>query len=68
MNENVDRGADRLLTPKDIQVIFSIGKNRAYELMKSAGFPSLKINNRLYVSKDALDSWIKEYTGKRYKL
>ena len=59
---------ERLLTPKDIQAIFSIGKNRAYSLMKSDGFPSLRINNRLYVSKAALNSWIEKYTGRQFSL
>lgn len=62
----IEANGDRLLTPKDLQVIFSIGKNRAYELMNSSGFPTLKINNRMYVSKSALDKWIDTYTGRQY--
>jgi len=48
--------------------MFGMGKNQAYALMKSAGFPSLKINDRIYVSKEALDGWITTYTGKTYLL
>ena len=57
---------ERLLTPKDLQYIFGIGKNRAYELMNSSGFPTLKINSRMYVSKTALNKWIDTYTGRQY--
>jgi predicted DNA-binding transcriptional regulator AlpA len=57
---------DRLLTYKDIQYIFGVGKNRAYELLNSSGFPTLKIGNRMYVSKKALDEWIATYTFKTY--
>ena len=57
---------DRLLTAKDIARIFSTGKNRAYELMNSSGFPTLKVGNRLYVARKALDRWIDLYTGSAY--
>ena len=57
---------DRLLTAKDLQYIFSVGKNRAYELMNSKAFPSLQIGSRKYVSRTALQEWVKTYTGKEY--
>ena len=57
---------ERLLTPKDLQYIFGIGKNRAYELMNSSGFPTLRVNNRMYVSKEALTKWVNTYTGRQY--
>lgn len=58
---------DKLLTVKDIQVIFDMGKNQAYDLMNSAGFPSLKINNRIFVSETKLDEWVSAYTGRDFK-
>lgn len=57
---------DRLLTVKDLQYIFSVGKNRAYELMNSKAFPSLQIGSRKYVSRDALHKWVETYTGREY--
>ena len=66
MSEVRIEAEERLLTPKDLQYIFGIGKNRAYELMNSSGFPTLKINNRMYVSKTALNKWIDIYTGRQY--
>lgn len=59
---------ERLLTPKDIQRIFSIGKNRAYDLMNSSGFPTIRIGSRMYVSQRALDRWVDTYTGKTYAM
>ena len=59
---------DRLLTVKDLQYIFSVGKNRAYELMNSKAFPSLQIGNRKYVSRAALQKWVETYTGREYLL
>lgn len=58
----------KLLTPKDIQCIFSIGKNQAYALMHSAGFPSITINHRIYVTQENLKKWLDTYTGRKYIL
>lgn len=58
----------KLLTSKDIQVIFSIGRNQAYALMHSDGFPTITINNRLYVEPDKLKKWLDTYAGRRYIL
>ena len=58
----------KLLTPKDIQVIFSLGRNQAYALMHSAGFPTITINNRLYVDPEKLKRWLDTYTGRTYIL
>lgn len=57
---------DRLLTYRDLQDILHIGKNRAYELLKSDCFPTIKINNRMYVSQKHLQDWIDTYTYKTY--
>ncbi len=56
----------KLLTPKDIQSIFSIGKNQAYALMNSAGFPTIKLNSRLYVEQEELSKWLATYKGRSY--
>lgn len=58
----------KLLTPKEIQCIFSIGKNQAYALMHSTGFPSITINNRIYVTQENLKKWLDTYTGRKYIL
>ena len=57
---------DRLLTVKDLQYIFSIGRNHAYVLMNSKAFPTLQVGSRKYVSWEALQKWIQTYTGKQY--
>ena len=57
---------EQLLTYKDIQTILKVGKNRAYELLKSECFPTIRINHRMYVSPDALQKWIDTYSGKKF--
>ena len=59
---------EKMLTAKDLQRIFSMGKNKANELMNSSGFPTIKIGGRKYVTEQALDDWIKLYQGREYKL
>lgn len=44
-----------MLTTKDLQVILKIGRDRAYALMRSKAFPSMKIGARYYVTKEALE-------------
>ena len=56
----------KVLTPKDIQCIFGIGKNQAYALMKSDGFPAFRLNNRLFTTSRELTAWMESYRGKKY--
>lgn len=58
----------KLLTSKDIQVIFDIGKNQAYALMHSAGFPSIIVGSRIYVEEERLRKWLETYSGRKYIL
>lgn len=64
----MDEICDKLLTVKDIQCIFSIGKNQAYKLMNSDGFPSIKVGKKIYISRNALDEWLNIYKGKTFLL
>ncbi len=59
---------DRLLTYKDLQTILHIGQNKAYELLKSECFPTIRIGKRMYVSESHLQEWINNYTYKTYML
>ena len=36
--------------------------------MKSLGFPAIRIGKNLYVSKEELEKWIEDYSGKEYYL
>lgn len=56
-----------IFTVSDIQHILSIGKTRAYELMRSDGFPSFKLNNRIYVTKLNFERWVEKYTNKTFR-
>lgn len=55
-----------LLTVKDIMALFHVSRNTAYELMGSEGFPSLKVNNRIYVESSKLEEWIENNIGEEF--
>lgn len=47
-----------ILRAEDIAAILRTSKSRAYDLMNSNGFPTLKLGHRLVVPKDKFISWI----------
>lgn len=53
MNEKV------MLGVKDIMVMLSIGRDRAYELIKSGEFHTIKLGRKYYVHKEVFDNWLK---------
>lgn len=57
-----------LLTVKELKELLKVGRDTAYALMHSSGFPSIKIGGRYYVSKEALDKWLEQYAYKSYEL
>lgn len=48
-------------TVTEIRDILTIGTNKAYNLIKSDGFPSIKIGRKYLVPKDEFDKWVKTY-------
>ena len=45
---------------------FGFSSYMAYALMHSSGFPTVRINRRLYVKKASYDSWMSRNEGKHY--
>lgn len=56
-----------LYTINDIQRIFKLGRTKAYQLVVSEGFPSIRLNRKIYVPKDKLQTWVKQNTGKAFR-
>ncbi len=53
-----------MLSVPDLVDVLGISRAGAYELVKSDGFPSLHIGNRVLVPKEELVAWIKANTSK----
>lgn len=62
----IDKPEPVLYTVNDIMRIFKMGRSKAYQLMASSGFPSFKLNNKLYISSEKLEKWIDKTSGRCY--
>jgi len=50
------------LTVPEVGEVLGISRAGAYELVRSAGFPHIKIGNRIVVPRDKFIAWIDENT------
>lgn len=48
---------------EDIERMFHIGRNKAYALMKSDGFPTIRIGRKIVIPKLQLEQWVEENMG-----
>lgn len=46
------------LTVEEAAQVIGISRAKAYQLVRSAGFPTIKIGRRLLVSAKGLDAWL----------
>ena len=60
----MESGTLKVYTAKDLQLLFGIGKDRAYQLLHSKYFPVITINNRMFVTEDSLKKWLQSLEGK----
>lgn len=51
----------KLLTAKDISTMLQISRSKAYSLMNSNSFPSIKIDKCLRVLEEDFFVWLKNY-------
>lgn len=49
-----------VLQAKDIQTILGISKGKTYEIMNSKDFPTIYLNKRMVVSRDAFIDWLNQ--------
>ena len=50
------------LTVPEVGEVLGISRAGAYELVRSAGFPHIKIGNRILVPRDKFLAWIDQQT------
>ena len=56
----------KVLTASEIRDILKIGKNQTYALMNNKAFPSYRIGNKMFVTEDALNEWLKSIENKQF--
>jgi len=54
-----------VLQAKDIKEFLGISQSLTYNLMNSEGFPTVKINTRMVVYRDAFLKWFEDSAGKK---
>lgn len=47
-----------ILQAKDIQTLLGISKGKTYEIMNSNDFPTIYLNKRMVVTRDAFFQWL----------
>ncbi len=56
-----------LIGTKELQNRLNIGRDTAYSLMHSEGFPSIRLSGRYYVAEKELEAWLSRYRYKSFK-
>ena len=54
-----------MLSVPEMAATLGISRAGAYELVRTEGFPALKIGSRIVIPKDELREWVKQNTGKK---
>ncbi len=57
-----------VFTAKELAGVLKIGRDKAYALIRSKGFPSICIGKRYIVTEKALNEWLTQYEHKNYVL
>ena len=52
-----------MLSVPEMAAALGISRAGAYELVRTEGFPELKIGSRIVIPKDELQEWVKRNTG-----
>ncbi|MCR4647977.1 MAG: helix-turn-helix domain-containing protein [Lachnospiraceae bacterium] len=58
----------KVLTVKDVCEILHIGRDKAYALFKSEGFPSICLGGRYFVTEASFINWLHQYEYKEFAL
>ena len=54
-----------MLSVSEVAAVLGISQAGAYELVRTDGFPSLKVGSRIVVPKEKFIEWIDENTAKK---
>lgn len=58
----------KVLTVKDLSAILKIGITQTQKLMGSPAFPSYRIGKKMFVTEEALETWLKKVQNKTIHL
>ena len=55
-------------TVTDVKNLTTFGRDKAYALMKSKGFPAIKLGRTYLVTKENFEAWANQYAGREFKI
>ncbi|MDD4689411.1 MAG: helix-turn-helix domain-containing protein [Eubacteriales bacterium] len=55
-------------TMKELAELMPLGTTNLYNLVHSAGFPSIVINRKILIPVDGFEKWVKTSAGKKITL
>lgn len=58
----------KFYTMKELAELVPIGTTNLYNLVHSAGFPSIIVNRKILIPVDDFNLWVKSSAGKKIKL
>lgn len=58
----------KILKVEDIRKKMGIGRDRAYALMRSKGFPAMQMGKTYYITESNFYKWLDDYAGKEFIL
>ena len=53
----------KLLSHYELAQYLSIGRNKAFDLMHTDGFPIVRLGRRIFANKEHVDQWIDKQTN-----
>ena len=68
MKDQENYNLPKLLTIKDVQILFGFSRDKTSKLVHSHGFPKIIIGKQYRIPEDELRKWIKTYSYNTYKL
>ena len=66
--EITEEMTEKALWVKDLEEYLNIGYSKALNLMRSAGFPSIRLGRRYFVMRSDLEDWIRKYRYRTFEL
>lgn len=62
-NKKTQNNLPTMLNAEAVADVLGISKGKAYELMRSTEFPTLRIGKRMMVSTEQFENWINKKSG-----
>ena len=56
----------KLITVREFASEYSIGTNKAYEMVHSKDFPMVKLGRKILIIKDRVDEWLENNIGNSF--